>query len=491
MTAKLLPRSLPTNVDIDNRHSALEAFVKSHVGHCDMPLGIARPQSEKQVVALVNWANQHEVALVVSSSAGGLRRRGDTTLSGPALVIDLSNMNRMIHADSRDAIAIIEPGLTFPEFDRLLLPYGLRSFKPLLPRRNKSVLTTYLEREPTIAPRDHWDTTDPLASLSITFGSGESFRTGGASIPGTLEENLDRGNRQMMAAGPIATDYTRVLLGSQGTLGIVSWASIYCERIPAREEPRFYGAEDYASVAEFARLLSLRQLGAHCFVLDRVQAAAALGYGGVGFDRLRQADGCTAALPQWLLYVNITAPDAMPDACMAWQFEDLKTLADTAGVRFLDDPEGLSATALAVRLQELPTVFYKDAPLGAHSEVFCLSQLDRVPQLLAVAEPLIREVSTSTCDGVVAGVYVQPTVQGVSCHLEFTLFHTPKYAAHAAELELQLVERLAEAGGFLSRPYGAWSEVAYRRDANIVPYLRKVKDMFDPKHLLNPNRLCF
>lgn len=491
MTTKSLPHSLPTGVDIDTRASILDAFVDSHIGHCDRPLGIARPQREEQVVALVKWANQHDVALVVTSSAGGPRRREDTALQCPALVIDLSDMTRMIHADSRDAIAIIEPGITFTDFDKLLQPYGLRSFKPLLPRRNKSVLATYLEREPTIAPRDHWDTTDPLASMSITFGSGESFRTGGASVPGTLEENLRRGNRQMMAAGPISTDYTRVLLGSQGTLGIVSWASIYCERIPAREEPRFYGAEDYESAAEFARLLSLRQLGAHCFVLNRVQAAAALGYDGVAFERLLRADGRSTACPQWLLYVNLTAPDALPDACMAWQLEDLKMLAQSAGVQLLNNPEGFSAAALAVRLQELPAAPYKDEPRGAHREVFCLSQLDRVPALLAAAQPLIREASAGTDGGIVAGLYVQPTVQGVSCHVDFTLYHPPKLAARAIELEHRLVECLAEAGGFLSRPYGTWSEVAYRRDANIVPYLRKVKDMFDPKHLLNPNRLCF
>lgn len=481
---------MPAGVEVETRRTALEAFVNSHVGRCEMPLGLARPRSEEQIVALVQWANRHDVALVPVSSSGGPRRRGDTALHGPALVVDLSGMQRLIHADRRDAIAIIEPGLTFPEFDRQLQPHGLRSFKPLLPRRNKSVLACFLEREPTIAPRDHWDTTDPLAALSITFGTGESFRTGGASIPGTLEENLRRGNRQMMSAGPIATDYTRVLLGSQGTLGIVGWASIYCERIPAREAPQFYGAQDYAAVAEFARLLSLRQLGAHCFVLDRFQAAAALGHAGAAFERARHAadDG---ACPRWLLYVNLTAPDELPDACMTWQQADVEALAADAGVRRLTDPDGMSATALAARLQALPEAPYQDGPRGAHREVFCLSQLDRVPRLLAVAEPLIQQVSASTGDGVVAGVYVQPTVQGVSCHVGFTLYHAGAFAAQAIDLEHRLVERLAEAGGFLSRPYGTWSEVAYRRDPNIVPYLQKVKEMFDPKHLLNPKRLCF
>jgi FAD/FMN-containing dehydrogenase len=491
MTAKQLPKHAPAGIDIDTRRSALEAFVGSHVGRCEMPLGLARPCKEEQVRALLHWANKYEIPLVPVSSSGGPRRRSDTALSGPAVVVDLSSMQRLIHADGRDAIAVIEPGLTFPAFDAALRPYGLRSFKPLLPRRNKSVLANYLEREPMIAPREHWDTTDPLASLSITFGSGESFRTGGASAPGTLEENLRRGNRQMMASGPMVTDYTRVLLGSQGTLGVVSWASIYCERIPAREEARFYGAEDYASLAEFARLLLLRPIAAHCFVLDRTQAAAALGHGGTAFERVRQGSGEFTACPTWLLYVNITAPRALPDVCMAWQLADLESLAESAGARLLTDATGIGAAALAGRLQELPTEPYKNGPRGAHREVFCLSQLDRVPRLLAAVEPLIQEARARTRDGIVAGLYVQPTVQGVSCHVDFTLFHAPEFAQQACELERRLVERLVEAGGFLSRPYETWGEVAYKRDSNIVPFLHKVKDMFDPKHLLNPGRLCF
>lgn len=96
------------------------------------------------------------------------------------------------------------------------------------------MLAAFLEREPTVAPRDHWDSSDPLAALSITCGGGETFRSGAAGIPGTLDEQLKGGNRQMMSPGPIVSDYTRFLLGSQGTLGIVGWASIYRERIPVR-----------------------------------------------------------------------------------------------------------------------------------------------------------------------------------------------------------------------------------------------------------------
>lgn len=485
MTIQSLPKSTPAGVAIDTGLAAREQFARSHAGPCALPLGIVRPRDEAQIESLVRWANGTAVPLVTVSSPGGPRRRGDTAIGTPALVVDLSGMAGVIHASGRDAIAVIEPGVTFPDLDRVLRPHGLRSFKPLLPRRSKSVLATYLEREPMVSPQDHWDTSDPLAALSFTFGNGEPFRTGGASIPGPLETNLQRGNRQMMSLGPAGTDYTRLLLGSQGTLGIVHWASIYCERIPAREEALFYEVDDFARASDFVRNLALRQVWTHCFILDRTQAAAAAGLMGSDF-----AQAAASAAPRWLVYVGIAAPDARPDDCMAWKRAEVSALAAQAGVRLADET-AISAATLAHRIQDLPATPYKDAPSGSHREVFCLSQLNRVETLLVAVGPLIERATEQTDGGIAVGIYVQPTVQGASCHVDFTLFHPPRLAAEAAALDRHMAECLADAGGFLSRPYGEWSEVAYRRDPGIVPYLRKAKGMFDPAAVLNPGRLCF
>jgi FAD/FMN-containing dehydrogenase len=477
----------PSGLRFDTDATALHRFVQSHAGPCVRPRAIASPRGEPHIASLVAWANRHAVPLVPVSSPDGPRRRHDTAPTKPSVVVDLSGMDRVIHVDGRDRIAVIEPGVTFPAFDAALQPHGLRSLKPLLPRRGKSVLGAYLEREPFIAPQEHWDSTDPLASLSITFGSGERFRTGGGSLPGTLEENLARGNRQMMASGPIVTDYSRVLLGSQGTLGIVSWGSIYCEPLPAREEARFYGADDYAVLAELARLLLLRQLGTHCFMLDRTQAAAALAEGTAAFEPL------LAGTPRWLLYVSLTAVGHLPDQRMAWQGADLDHLAETVGAQRWIDRGDLSAARLAQRLQHLPATFYKDVPRGAHEEVFCLTQLDRVPQLLAAAQPVLSRfgIHADGSGDLFVGHYVQPTVQGSNCHFDMTLFHVPGAEALAQALQHELVTALMDAGGFFSRPYGRCAEAAYARDAAIVPYLKTVKHLFDPKGVLNPGRLCF
>jgi hypothetical protein len=92
------------------------------------------------------------------------------------------------------------------------------------------------------------------------------------------------------------------------------------------------------------------------------------------------------------------------------------------------------------------------------------------------------------------GIYIQPVVQGTSCHCEFDLFYDP---ANLAEVERvkSLVSKgaldLANMGAFFSRPYGPWAEVAYSRAAETNILQRKVKKIFDPNNVLNPGRLGF
>lgn len=483
----------PSGIGFDTDPQALDAFVHSHSDPCNRPLAIARPANEAEIAKIVKWANLHGLALVPVSSVGGPRRRADTAPNRAALVLLLCTMDRVLHVDGRDRIALIEPGVTFPAFDAALRSHGLRSMKPLLPRRGKSVLAAFLEREPIIAPQDHWDSGDPLAALSVTFGSGERFRTGGGALPGTLEDNLRRGNRQLMASGPIGTDYTRVLLGSQGTLGVVGWASVYCEPLPDREEQRLYGADNCAALLEMARLLALRQLGTHCFLLDRTQAAAALADDEAAFERLREQG------PAWLLYVSLTAVGDLPDQRMAWQRADLNQVAQVAGARRLNGTDALDPEVLGQRLQQLPQTYYKDLPRGTHREVFCLTQFDRIPELLAGAQDVFDRFGVRDTPGamgtsqanLIAGVYVQPCVQGTSCHFEITIFHAHAAASVAQALERELVPALMRMGGFFSRPYGHWAQAAYERDTTIVTYLRKVKQLFDPRGVMNPGQLCF
>lgn len=454
----------------------LRAFT---AGGGSVPLGAVQPRDTAQIQSVIKWANQRGRKLVPVSSAEGPRAHGCSVPESPALIVDLSAMKRIRHIDGLDAIAVIEPGVTFPEFDAQLALYGLRAYKPLLPRRSKSVIASHLEREPTTSPRDHWDAADPLATVEMVFGTGEQFRTGTAGISDDLETQLKHGLRQMSSLGPFATDFTRVVMGSQGTLGIVSWASVYCERIPALEAAYFVPCDRLEPLVKLSSKIGWRKLAAQCFIVNGPQLALMLGH---DRDSVRQL---AARLPAWALFANISAPDYFPEERLAFETEALQGDAVSLGLEIQHSLAGMAADRITRMQQDLPELYYKDRFGAPHDAIFFLSQSDKALGFVDA----FGKLHAKNGSGLPYAVYIQPRVQSSSCHIEFTSFWNGSDVKRAA-FHREASQALGDAGAYFSRPYGIWKDIAYARDAQIVPHLRRVKAMFDPNSVLNPGKFC-
>jgi hypothetical protein len=92
------------------------------------------------------------------------------------------------------------------------------------------------------------------------------------------------------------------------------------------------------------------------------------------------------------------------------------------------------------------------------------------------------------------GVYLQPIVQGTSCHVEFNLFHDPQDPTQARGvrgLATSTIDPLMAAGAFFSRPFGEAARSIMNRDAATVETFKKAKAIVDPAGILNPGKLCF
>jgi FAD/FMN-containing dehydrogenase len=467
-------------VELLEAYSKDESFARQTKPQC-----IARPQSTEEVHEIVKWANRTATPLIPVSS-GPPRFRGDTVPGLGGVVIDLSRMKRIIRINRRNRVAMIEPGVTFTELQPELEKEGLRLPMPLCPRRSKSVLGSCLEREPTTIPKYQWDISDPLLCTEVVFGSGDLFRTGEAAGPGSLEDQWASGQAQTNPMGPFQIDFFRLIQGSQGTMGIITWATVKCELLPRLQKTFLVASQRLEDLLDFAYRLLWARLGDELLILNNFNLATILAKDRDEIKALRDT------LPPWVLIVCVAGYERLPRERVEYQEKDVMDTAPHFGVEPLTTIPGARTEDV---LEALSTVsaepYWKLKYKGGCHDIFFLTTLGKAPEFVARMHQIAATAGYPSTD---IGIYLQPQIQGRACHCEFNLScdpGNPKEVEKVRHLFFDASRELMAMGGFFSRPYGPWAEMAYNRDGQSAIALRKVKGIFDPNNVMNPGKLCF
>ncbi|MBN1190765.1 MAG: FAD-binding oxidoreductase [Dehalococcoidales bacterium] len=452
-----------------------------------MPAAVVRPGDSAAVIEIVNLAKKTRTPLVPVSS-GAPHFRGDTVPStGGSVVVDLSRMKKVLHIDRKNRAAMFEAGTTFEELSPAIAEKGLRLNMPLLPRRSKSVAGSLLEREAVLMPKYHWDIADPLACTEVIFGTGEMFRTGAAAGSGTIEEQWAAGGSQKEAAGPSSASWYRLIQGSQGTMGIVTWVSARCELIPRLEEPFFIGSSGLEKILDMLHWLIRLRLVNECLVLNNTNLAMILASAGKGdYQSLR------AALPPWVLFFNIAAYEYLSEERICGQVKDMTGLTQRICVEAVKSLDAVTARDFLKIVQKpSPEPYWKLHRRGGAQDILFLTLYDRIAGQVRCMYDAATAAGYPSTD---LGVYLQPVVQGVNCHCEFNLFYDPAGSEESDRIKKLTHSATAEllaAKAYFSRPYGENARMICNRDAASAAALKKVKAIVDPENIMNPGKLCF
>jgi FAD/FMN-containing dehydrogenase len=451
------------------------------------PRFVVKPQNSQAVQELIKLANETQIPLVPLSS-GAPHFRGDTIPGiGGAIVVDLSAMKKIVFVDRPRRVAMVEPGVTFDELIPAVEKEGLRLNMPLLPRKSKSVVGSILEREPVIMPKYQWDNSDPLACAGIFFGTGDEFRTGQAAGPGSVEEQWTVGGLQKAPYGPGIASLHRLIQGAQGTIGIVTWASLRCELLPRLEEPFLVGSSRLNDLLEMTAWLIRLRIANECFILNRTNLAAMFAQKWPDdYQRLRND------LPQWILFYTVAGYECLPEERVSSNIQDIAGLTQKLGLEAVKSTGGISANAI-LKAVKRPSAdpYWKLRYKGAFQDVFYLTINDKIEGQIEAFNNLAAETGYSALD---TGIYIQPIIQGSGCHCEFTLFYdqgNPAEINRVKELSASATKRLLAKGAFFSRPYGENAGMIINRDAASVAVLKKFKKIFDPNNIMNPGKVCF
>jgi len=343
-----------------------------------------------------------------------------------------------------------------------------------------------MEREPHTIPKYHWDSSDPMCCVEVVFGTGDLFRTGSAAGPGTLEQQWASGQAQKSPMGPSQTDFMKIIQGSQGTFGIVTWATVKLELKPTAQKAFFVSGQHLEDIIDFTYAIMRPKLPDECLILNRVALASILSPG------VKERDALAKDLPNWVLFYAVAGYEHYPQERIGYIEADIAEMAKLHKVHprtSLKDISGLKFLARLSKSSDDP--YWKTRHLGGCQDIFFLATLDRAPGYLSAFDTERIQQDFPAED---VGVYLQPTQQGRNVHVEFACMYNPADEAAKArtkQLYQNASRKLCDMGAFFSRPYGYWADVAYAKCPDTVQALHKVKAILDPQGIMNPGKLCF
>ncbi|CAM6043410.1 unnamed protein product [Sphagnum compactum] len=197
-------------LDLDDRESHGKPWNTYHIMQ-SVPDVVVYPQSQEEVVAVVKACARYKVP--VTPYAGATSLEGHTLTPFRGVSIDMNQMKGIKELHLEDMDVVVEPGVGWIELNKYLKSHGL--FFPLDPGPGATIGGMCATRcSGSLAVR-YGTMRDNVISLKAVLANGDVIKTAARA--------------RKSAAG---YDLTRLLIGSEGTLGIITEVTLRLQRLP-------------------------------------------------------------------------------------------------------------------------------------------------------------------------------------------------------------------------------------------------------------------
>ncbi|MFJ2559025.1 MULTISPECIES: FAD-binding and (Fe-S)-binding domain-containing protein [unclassified Streptomyces] len=255
-----------------------------------VPVGVVAPRDTADVAAALAVCREHGVPVVPRGA--GTSIAGQAT--GVGVVLDLTrHLRSVVSVDARARTAVVQPGVVLDDLRAAARPYGL-TFGPDPSTHSRCTLGGMIGNNSCGSHSVAWGTTaDNVHELSVLTYGGEALRLGrgwgpdagsgmGSGMgsgtgsppmtgaPAGLRALVDRNLALLRTGFPAAmprrisgyaldallpengTDLARAFCGSEGTLGVVTEATVRLVESPAARALAVLGYPDESAAAEAA-----------------------------------------------------------------------------------------------------------------------------------------------------------------------------------------------------------------------------------------------
>jgi glycolate oxidase len=416
------------------------------------PLAVVEARSVADVQATLRFASAHGIPVVPRGAGTGLA--GGAIGSAGEIVLSTRALNRILEVSVDDELAVVEPGVINADLNAALFDRGLWWAPDPASRAVSTVGGNIATNAGGLLCVKYGVTREAVLGLKVVLADGRLLQLGHRTVKGVT-----------------GYDLTALMIGSEGTLGVIVEATLRLRPLP-QGTPVTIKAE-FATVEQAARASSVVSAGGTTpAIMELLDAVAVRHIGayldvelGQGAVLLAQTDGVAAA--------------AEAEAIAAV----MRSLGGT--VELTEDAEE-SARLFAIRrafhpsLEVLGTVLIEDVAVPRSALPAMFASIERIAAKYGIEIPTVAHAGDGNLHP--NFVFTAPAVDG---HVEVP----DEVWAAADEMFLDCL-RL---GGTLTGEHGVgilkkrWLRDELGDDSFALQ--QQIKQVFDPANLLNPGKV--
>jgi alkyldihydroxyacetonephosphate synthase len=195
---------------------------------------IVRPGDEQQVLAVLRFAARRRLAVIPFGGGTSVVGGVEPVAEGPAITIDMAALSQVLDIDREAATATVQAGVMGPDLERFVKRSGFTLGHFPQSFRYSSV--------------GGWIATRSAGQNSTKYGAIAALvQSVRLAHP---EGILSTPNVPAAAAGP---DLVQTIVGSEGTLGVITEANLRLSALPERRSYKGYLLPSFAAGVQVAR----------------------------------------------------------------------------------------------------------------------------------------------------------------------------------------------------------------------------------------------
>ncbi len=419
-----------------------------------LPDYVVSPGSTQEISKIMKLATSKLIPVYPRGAASGLTGGSVPTRGGIAL--SLLRLNRILEIDDRDLIAVVEPGVVTAALQKEAAKQGL--FYPPDPASYKfcTIGGNVAESAGGLRGLKYGVTKDYVLGLEVVLPNGEILNFGVRTLKGV-----------------VGYDLTRLFVGSEGTLGIVTRVTLKLIPLPeAKETMEVYFPTIQDAAATVSRIIGEKIIPTTLEFMDKETIDCVSGF-------------LKKDYPDELAAILLIEIDGDPDVLDKQLNKVKKICLANNSIQINMARNDREREALWAGRRAISPAIYTLGGAKINEDI-CVPR-SKLPAMLDRIDQISREHNLTIVNFGHAG--------DGNIHVNLILPHnftdTDKQNGLAA-IE-KIFDATLELGGTISGEHGIWlSKAAYlgkEIGAREIKLMKQVKRLFDPHNIMNPGKI--